>query len=75
MTGPVHLRRRRTFPAKIDLHCPHCGQGDVEVLGEGVLWAHECGAYGYYDDGKLLFPDAIYRVRGDRKEGGGSDGT
>lgn len=61
----MFVRPRLTFPESADLLCPNCGDGDVEVFGEGVLWAHSCGAYGYYDDGTNVFPDALYRVRGD----------
>jgi len=59
------MRRRHTFTADTDLTCPHCGEGPVEVLAAQMIWTHECGAYGYYDDGAKTFPRAIYRVKGE----------
>lgn len=54
----------RPDPDLLPLACPHCNGGSVTVEAGGMLWAHSCGAYGYYDDGTRTFPDAVYRVRG-----------
>jgi len=60
------LRKRKTFPemSPEELECPNCKSGAVEVFADGILWSHDkCGAYGYYDDGERLFPDAQFRVK------------
>lgn len=60
----MQYRIRLKFPIEPeDLTCPHCKSGVVEIFADGFLWTHECGAYGYYDDGEQLFPHAAYRVK------------